>query len=250
MVDEGLGGLAKRWLRSQAKELMARDRHERADAQVEENRTEHAIREKLGEEAVYAAVPGLRDWKERQEAARTAEEAEQERRHQEELASRPLAGFGIALTGDLEGSGSGQLPARVERVPDARWDPETDEEVVTGESLVVDLEPLDGAVPVVAGLALVAWRFAVPGYTGPGTYDLAEILPRREDEGYPVDHDGYCLALGGWDDPLYVDYWSAPATIEVGPDERSVVLRFTGQGAGIGPVQVVAQVNLPQHGVP
>ena len=243
--DKSFGGMAKRWLKAQSKELLTSDRHERAQADVEGNRAEHDIKEKATEEAFLTAIPGLRDLKERSEAAQLARDAEREQRRIDELAARPLAGVGLAVTGDAAGSWAGQLPAKVELRPDYSYD-ENGDEIEIGTILVVDLEARDHDVPLVGGLPLHSWRFVVPGFTGPGTYDLAEIVRRREEEGGYVEYTDWCIALGHPDDPLYWAPDVGPGTVEVGPDGRALVVRMTTQGAGIGPVDVVASVNLPE----
>jgi len=243
--DKTFGGLAKKWLRAQVKELTASDRHERASADVQGERAERDMREKATEEAVLSAVPGLRDWKERQEAQQAANEAEREQRRIDELHARPLAGVGISVSGGPEGSWAGQLPAKVETRPDTEYDEATGEEHEVGRTLVIDLEARDDAVPLLAGQPLVGWRLVVPDYDGPGTYDLAAIVRRREESGGYVEYTDWCLGLGGWDEPLYWGPDTGPATVEVAEDERSIVVRMAVEGAGGGPYDVVAQLNLP-----
>ena len=236
--------MAKRWLRAQSKELLTSDRHERERASVEGNRAEADMKDKVTEEALLTAIPGLRDFKERTEAAKEAADADRERRRLEELAARPLAGVGLSVTGDVEGSWAGQLPAKVELRPDYSYD-ENGDETETGQTLVVDLEAHEHDLPLVGGLPLLSWRFVIPGYTGPGTYDLDAIVPRREEEGGYVEYTDWCLTLGDRDDPLYWAPGIGVGTVEVGGDARALVVRMTTQGAGIGPVEVVASVNLP-----
>jgi hypothetical protein len=244
--DTSLGGLAKRWLRNQTKGLLTTDNQERRRLEGEEWQLEKEMKEEAGAQAVYAAVPGLEDWKDRQEANRTAAEADRERRRVEEVASRPLAGIGIAVSGDLTGHWAGQLPARVETRADTAWDAETGEERPGGQTLLVELTALDHDRPVLAGMPLLGWTFAVPDYTGPGTYDINEIVRRREEEGGYVEYTEWCLGLGSWDEPLYWDSSAGPSTVEIGPDGRAATVRMTMSAAwGSGPTEVVASVNLP-----
>jgi hypothetical protein len=242
--DEGLGKIAGRWLKKSIDELTATDRHERADASRQANVAEHDFKEKLGEEAVFAAVPGLKNWRDEQEAA----EAEREQRRADdaaaEIAARPLAGVGLTLSGSAEGSWSGQLPAKVERIPASAPDPEELEynRFVGEASVRVDLQPPLDAQPVVGGRALVSWTFVIPGYAGPGTYDLTVDGQERQDAGQ-LDPLDIALTLDDYDEPYYW-YADVPGSIDVGDDERSLVVRMT-MGSASGEIQVVASVNLP-----
>ena len=144
------------------------------------------------------------------------------------MQARPLAGVGLQVQGAVEGAWSGQLPARVERTP---------------EGLEIDLVAPLGGQPVVGGAPLAGWHLVVPGHAGPGTYDLQAIAAERAELGDELDPFDQCLALGHEDDPYYW-YADVPGTIEVGDDERSLVVRLTMGSAG-GEVRVVASVNLP-----
>jgi hypothetical protein len=232
MAQESLGNMAKRWLRSQTKELLTTDRRERENADVEGDRIEREMKSEATERAVFAAVPGLRDAVERQEARRAAAEADQERERIEELAARPLAGVGLAISGGIDGSWAGQLPASVEVDDD-------------DGTLRVELDAFDHDVPTLAGHPLVGWHFAVPRYAGPGTYDLSAVAAELEEQGDELDYTEFCLGLGGWDEPLYWTAGTGPASVEVGDDGRSLVVRMAMEGAWGGPYEVVAQVNLP-----
>lgn len=243
--DESFGALARRWVKKSVEELTTSDRHERADASVEVNRTEHDLREKAGEEAVYTAIPGLRDLRDRQEAARAAEVAQRAADEAAEIAARPLAGVGLTFTGQVDASWSGQLPANVERVASTTPDPEELEwNPFAGEAtLRVELTAPIGAQPVIGGLAFARWGFAIPGYAGPGTYDLQAIGQQRAEAGSELDAFDYALSLGTDDDPFYW-YAEVPGSVEVADDEKALVVRMT-MVSSWGELRVVASVNLP-----
>ena len=246
--DKSLGGLAKKWLKAQSKELLAKDRHDRAAASAAGNRAEHDLKEKATEEAIYTAVPGLRDFVDKQEAAKVARDAERAQERRDEIAARPLAGVGLSITdahGAVIGSWSGQLPAQVTTEPEHEYDPDTDTERVTGQALVVDLTPRDDAVPVIANQPLLGWRFQIPAFTGPGTYDLTAVYQGREDSGNGSDYTEFCFGLGGWDEPLYWTPYTGSGSVEVGADGKALVVRLTVEGAAAGPWDLVASVNLP-----
>ena len=246
--DKSLGGLAKKWLKAQSKELLAKDRRERESASVAGNQAEHDLKEKATEEAIYTAVPGLRDFVDKQEAAKLAADAERAQRRVDEIAARPLAGVGLSITdahGVAIGSWSGQLPAQVSTEAEHEYDADADEERVTGHALVVDLTPRDDAIPVIANQPLLGWRFQIPGFTGPGTYDLTAVYQAREDAGNGLDYTEFCFGLGGWDEPLYWTPYTGSGSVEVGADGKALVVRLTVEGASAGPWDLVASVNLP-----
>ena len=243
--DESFGGLARRWMKKSIEELTATDRHEREAADQAQERAERDIQEKATEEAWLTAIPGLRDLKERQEADELARQAQRAAHEAAEIAARPLAGVGLTVTGYVDGSWAGQLPAKVERIAASTPDPEELEyNPWTGEgSLRVELTPPLASQPVIGGLRMAGWAFVVPGYTGPGTYDLMAIAQERAAAGVDLDATEYAFCLGGWEDPFYW-YSEVPGTIEVGTDERALVVRMSAQSS-MGDVAVVASINLP-----
>ncbi len=240
--DKGFGGMAKKWLKAQTDELLAGDREERARANNEAERIEREAKEKATEEAVISAVPGLRDFTDRMEAQKRQDAANREAKRAAELASRPLAGVGLAVTGDLVGSWAGQLPALV-GLDDAGH-------------LWVDLTPLDGQNPMVSGLAFRRWHFVIPRWTGAGTYDLVAILRQLEEEASQAtgeDDDVWLPDSTEWsfdlDETVYdTFYWHPDAgasTIEAGgEDGRQLKLHLAMDSSG-GSIVVVAEVNLP-----
>ena len=246
-ADKGFGGMAKKWLQAQTKELLAKDRHEREAASVAGNHAEREMKDKATEEALLTAIPGLRDLKGKAEAHEAAREAEREQRRLDEMAARPLAGVGLSLTdtsGGARGSWSGQLPAKVHLQPEHTYDDEGNE-TQTGESLVVELDAHDHDVPLVGGTPLYGWRFLIPGYSGPGSYDLSAICRAREEAGYGYDYTEFCVGLGGWDEPLYWTPDVGQGTVDVAADGKSLVVRMRVEGAGDGPFDLVSSVNLP-----
>jgi hypothetical protein len=243
--EESFSGLARRWMKKTVEELTATDRNEREAADFAQQRAEQDMREKATEEAWLTAIPGLRDLKERQEADRIAGEERREAEHAAEIGARPLAGVGLTITGDVEATWAGQLPALVERIAAATPDPEELEyDPWAGEArLRVELTSPPASQPVIGGLPLAGWSFVIPGYDGPGTYDLMAIGQQRSEAGVDLDAAEYAFALGGWDDPFYW-YSQVPGSIEVGADERALVVRMSAQSA-MGSVDIVASINLP-----
>lgn len=241
--DEGIGGLAKRWLRSKVKEMTTGDRHERADASVEANRAEHGMKQQVSEEAMLTAFPGLRRMKEQQEAAATERERQREAERVAELQSRPLAAVDLTLTGAVEGSWSGQLPTRVERRAGAD-EPDEYDPYAQEAQLRVDLTPLDEHLPVFAGQPFLGWRFVLTGYTGPGTYDLEAVGQARETAGHDLDSTEYDLVLGSYDEPYYWYPGAGPSTVTVADDGKRLSVAM-GFGGASGDLRAVAEIRLP-----
>lgn len=245
MGNEGLGGIARRWVKKSLEELTTTDNRARERAGAEQEAAEREFRDEAAGEALLTAIPGLRDLRDRQEASEREREARREADRDAEIAARPLAGVGFQVSGAVDGTWSGQLPAKVERIAASTPDPEELEwNRWAGEaSLRVDLTPPDHSQPVIGGQPLGTWTFVIPGYTGPGTYDLQTIAREREGAGAELDPFDHCLALGHEDEPYYW-YSEVPGTIEVGADERALVVRLTMASAS-GEVAVVASINLP-----
>jgi len=243
--EESFGALARRWVKKSVEELTTTDRHERDAADREQERTERDLKDKAVGEAVLSTIPGLRDFKERQEAAQLASEQQRAADEAAEIAARPLAGIGLTVTGEVDGMWSGQLPAKVERVPATHPEPdELEWNPWAGEaSLSVELTAPPAGRPVIGGAVLFSWTFAIPGYAGPGTYDLQVIGQERAEGGAELDAMDFALALGEEEEPFYW-YSEVPGSIEVAGDERALVVRMTMASAS-GEIGVVASVNLP-----
>jgi hypothetical protein len=243
--NEGLGGIARRWVKKSLEELTTTDNRTRDRAGAEQEAAEREFKDAAAGEALMTAIPGLRDLRDRQEASAAAAESRREAEHDAEIAARPFAGVGLQVAGAVEGSWSGQLPARVERVPastpdadELEWNP------FAGEaSLRVDLTPPDHDVPLVGGQPLRTWTLVVPGYRGPGTYDLQAIAREREGTGGELDPYDHCLVLGHEDDPFHW-YAEVPGSVDVADDERALVVRLTMGSAG-GELTALASINLP-----
>ena len=67
----------------------------------------------------------------------------------------------------------------------------------------------------------------------------------RDEAGNGYDYTEFCMGLGGWDEPLYWTPDTGQGTVEVGADGKALVVRMRVEGAGDGPFDVVASVNLP-----
>lgn len=224
MGNEGLGGIARRWVKKSLEELTTTDNRTRDRAGAEQERAEREFKDAAAGEALMAAIPGLRDLRDRQEASAADAERRREAERDADIAARPFAGVGLQVSGAVEGTWSGQLPVRVDRDDDL---------------LRVELTPPRTALPTVGGQPLITWIVAVPGYAGSGTYDLRALAA----EGVEADPYDQMLALGDEDETFHW-YPEVPGTIEVADDERALVVRLTMASAG-GELTAVASINLP-----
>lgn len=237
--DDNLGDLARRWLKTKKTELLTGNRRERESAEYENANVQRQIGDEVSHRGARAAIPAYREWDDR----RLAAEAQREADELAAIHALPLAGVGLALRGEYTGTWSGQLPCRVSR------DRLDDEEVeaaggAAGEVLRVELVAPPDDVPVVAGAPLFGWRFAIPGFAGPGSYDLGARGEEIDRGDWGLDFSDYELTLGSTDEPSYWTPYSGGAAVEVADDERTLVVRMVVSGPG-GDTDVSAHVNLP-----
>ncbi len=226
--EEGLGGLAKRWLKTQVN--LSLDPHQaRRDADEArriENQMERRVEEQRDRAIADAFLP--QGWKTADLERRTRErEAAAEQRRREQHAARPRADVQATFTGSVTGSFRGGVPI------DVGWPGEP------GEALTVNLEPLE-PVDLGGGHSFEALQFAVPGFAGAGTYDLSAYESRD-------DWDGtwFGLMLDGSEEGYYWTAEYGPGVITVEPDGRTLRVRLAMEDSGSSHVDVDALVVLP-----
>jgi hypothetical protein len=162
--DESIGGLAKRWLKTQLRVHgdPIKGHRDREEAEAIELRIEEKAHNDAANAVVTALMPD--SWKRKLESFERANEEGRIAREQQQRAeheARPRVPLTLSLTGDLTGSLSANVPLRM----DMPYEP--------GDALTIDLEPLE---PVeFSGHQFLGLLFAVPDYNRPGTYDLTEI---------------------------------------------------------------------------
>lgn len=252
MAQEGLGGLAKKWLKAKAQELTTADRQKRDAAEHEADETGRELKNESIGEAVMTAVPGLRKLRDRQQAgAAAAEEAlAQERR--DELAARPVAHLHLQASGAITDAWEGDVPALLEVVapePEATDDegaePYIDPDPYADRPrLTVDLGPLVEASAVPGKVPMHGWWFEVAGFAGAGTYDLAAIgMARRAADAEP-EYIEWELAFGEDDRRFYFQPDIGPSSVTVSADLRrlDVSMSMTGEW---GELTVSATLEVP-----
>lgn len=124
----------------------------------------------------------------------------------------------VALRGKVEGTVDAGLAVQTER---------------DAGSLLVTVEPVD-PVPLRGG-SFAGLTFAVPNYTGPGTYDLSTV-----DVGSQI----YELMLDPAEEGFY---WSAPygpGVVKVSADEATADIRFTYQEPGSNRIELEGVIRL------
>jgi hypothetical protein len=200
--EESIGGLAKRWLKTQLRFHgdPIKSHRDREEAEAIEQRIEEKAHNDAANAVVTALMPA--SWKRKLEGLERANEEgrvarEQQRRAEHE--SRPRVPLTLSLTGDLCGSLSTNIPARFE-MP-----------VEPGAALTIDLEPLE---PIeFNGHQSLGLLLAVPNYSGPGTYDLTEIEARLRDDTW--DPLWFQLSIDTTDEGFFwsPDYGRATITV-------------------------------------
>lgn len=232
MGNEGLGGLAKRWLTSKVKELTTADRRVREAAEYEAEESGRQFRNEAAGEALMTAIPGLRRLRDRQVEHTERAEAERERRVAEELAARPVAGLRLRVSGAVSGEWSGPIPASVVVDPDGSAG---DGDPYAGQdALLVDLRLPAEADERIGGQRFAGWTFVVPGFSGDGVYDLAESGLARRAAGCEPEYIDWELSIGGDGEGFYFQPDAGPTTVHVStaPDgTRTLVVTMSLLGA-------------------
>ncbi len=243
MAKDGLGGLAKKWLQAKAKELTTADRHQRDAAEYRADETARQLKNDSIGEAVMTAVPGLRKLRDKQEASQQQAEERREREIQDELASRPVGQLELRIDGAVDATFRGTVPALLEvREPegdDAEGDP-----FASTPTLVVDLGPVAEQSPVPGGLQVHGWRFEVPGYTGPGTYDLAASGMLRRDADAEPEYIDWQLYFGDEHEGFFFQPDIGPSVVTVTDEPLRLAIAMTLTGS-TGDIRVDAALTLP-----
>jgi hypothetical protein len=228
--EESLGGLARRWLKTQLKfngdPIKSKRLHDETEA------IEQQMNDKVRDDAASAAVAALipDSWKRKIESLERANEEgrlQRERQQREEHEARPRVPFRLALTGSVDGSVETLIPIKID-MPSEPGDP-----------LTVDLEPLE---PVeIGGHIFLGLLFAVPAYSGPGVYDLISLEERLRLETW--DPLWFQLTIDTTDDGLYWSPDYGPATVTV--TETTMQLHMPMSNANGIDVMLDAVVEMP-----
>lgn len=216
MTDEekpGLGSLfgkAKKWLENEVKRSGDREEQEG----IEQDMRQEA--EQMRDDAIVEAIlPGLQ---ERKTAAAAAKEAAD----REDRVSRVVEGSRLTLQGTVEGTVESGLAVKVDR--EDGW-------------LVVNVDTVD-PVPLQGG-TFTGLGFAVPLYTGPGRYDLANAESVEGMDftlfmlGLAEDNEGYL-----W----HPTYGAGVVTVREG--ETAAEIQFVYKTAGAERIEVTGTVAL------
>lgn len=177
-----LGGMARRWLRTKKTELLTGNRREREHAEYEAHQTQQQMADAVIGEAAKSMFPALRHAEERRVQA--AAEADEQRRA--EVGALPRARARVTVRGEgIDGTWEGEVPVRtgVEE-----GDPEP-------PSLVVELVALDDVPIPLGGHRFLGASLRVPGFHGPGDYDLVAILAEHEAAGFGYEPYDWDLAI-------------------------------------------------------
>jgi hypothetical protein len=228
--EESIGGLARRWLKTQLKLHgdPIKSRREQQEAEAIEQR----IHEKAHDDAANAVVTALipESWKRRIASLERANEEGRtlrEQRRRDEHEARPRVPMTLRLRGDITGSIETDIPIRID-VPSE-----------PGDAMTIDLEPLE---PLAVGEhTFIGLLFSVPEFSGEGTYDLIAIEERlRLDSWDPL---WFQLTLDTTDDSLYwsPDYGHAIVTV----DDAAIHLQMPMSNASGLSVSVDLRVAVP-----
>jgi|GEM_PF-5087279 len=230
--DDSLGGLARRWLKTQLR--MNGDPIQSRRQNDEAREVEQQIHEKVEGDAASAVVSALmpESWKRNIERLERANEEGRLQRAQQQRAeheSRQRVPVRLSLAGGVNGTIETLVPIRV------------DQPAEPGEPMTIDLEPLEPLE--IGGHTFIALLLAIPEYSGAGTYDLTEIEQRTQLDGW--DPLWFQLTIDTTDDGLYWTSDYGPASVTV--DETTIHLQMPMSNANGLNVQVDARITLSQQ---
>lgn len=225
----GFGDSLKKFAQSKVTELLTADSDKRADAAASAEAAQTQAKNDLSESLLRAAFPKLGEMADQQEANKVAREAAREQERRDEIASLPLAGVELSVTGHTTGSWTGQLHYGWNEVepnePDPT-DPYTDKPL-----LWFELFAEDAARPQLGTLHLSHWSFQLPGWHGDGVYDLTAIARERETAGAALDYLEWAMDFADADDASFYFHPGAPqstVTVSEGGTRFVAVIAMSG----------------------
>ena len=225
--DESLGGLAKRWLKTQFRWSGGdpmQGRRDREEADRIERQMRNRVKQQRDDAIVDTLLPGFRQ---RQAEAERQRKAESERRAREALERTPRGRVQLTLAGAIEGTIDAEMAVTVTRPEEP------------GEALAVYAQPL---APVeVGGHPFVDLTFSVPRFAGPGPYDLS-ILAANLGDGF--DASQFQLVM---DEGSYF-YWIpdyGPGRADVDVDGRTIRFELVMEDEASRRVQLGGMLTLP-----
>jgi hypothetical protein len=250
MAGNGLGRIAGRWLKTKVAELTATDERARGNAAFASEELEREARAEAVEEAVFTAAPALREFKERQEAARIARDVREAEEREAELRSLPLADIGVRVSGAIDAEMAVSLPTLVRvdqpHPDDEAADPTSDwyDPYGAQPTLVVRISAFDAERPWLGDHQFNEWAIYVPGYHGDGTYDIGAIHRAREKRNAAPEYIDWYLSIDDAEEDFFFDAYSdAPGTVTVADGGRSIALAMTLAGA-TGSLTASANIRL------
>jgi hypothetical protein len=229
-AEDGLGGLAKKWLKTQFNVTL--DPHEGRRQEQEARRIETEMRDRVdqrvGQTAADVLIP--KGWKDKMaelEAYQAQQKLADEQRRREQHEGRPRAQVQLVFTGQATGTIAQAIPVEISRPEEP------------GQALVVSLDPL---APIeFGGHVLYRLVVAVPRYAGHGNYDLAAYEQRDDWDG----GEWFQLTLDTEDETFYWTTDYGPGVVTVDADERTLRISLAMQDSGSRSVQLDGLIVLP-----
>lgn len=232
----GISGLAKRWLKNQ---LSFHGDPRRAHREREESEAiEQEIHDRVEQQAQATvargmfnafAPAGLKKTVADMQRMSAEQKANETARKQAEHEAKPRASTQLRVSGALSGVLAAELPATIYR-PDE-----------PGGALTVELVPL--VVESIAGRNFQALLFAIPGYHGPGSYDLEQMA--RGGAGDDWDPLWFQFVLDDEGEPFYWTPEGGRARIAVAEDEKQLSLTMQMSNASSEDITLEARIALP-----
>jgi hypothetical protein len=162
----------------------------------------------------------LQELAEQQEERQSQKEIEAER--EAEILSLPTAQVQLTATGWMAGQWSGQMHYGWNEISGDGLD----------KLLWFELFAAQGQEPVLDGHRLTHWSFQLYGWHGDGTYDLVDLLRRREATGWSTDFLEWGADFADAEDmSSYFHSGSGPSSVTVGDGGRRFSVSISTSGA-------------------
>jgi hypothetical protein len=172
--------------------------------------------------AAAGEINKLQDLAEQQQAKQTQKEIDAERERNEEVLSLPTAQVQLTASGWMTGQWSGQMHYGWNEISGDGLD----------ELLWFELFAAQGQEPVLDGHRLTHWSFQLYGWHGDGTYDLVDLLRRREATGWSTDFLEWGIDFADAEDmSSYFHSGSGPSSVTVSDGGRRFSVSISTSGA-------------------
>ncbi len=178
-------------------------------------------------------ISKLQDLAEEQKAKQSQKAVQAEQQEQAEIRSLPTAQVQLTASGWMNGQWSGRMHHGWNEISGEGLD----------KLLWFELFAASGEEPVLDGHRLRHWSFQLYGWHGDGTYDLVDLLRRREATGWSTDFLEWGADFADADDMgSYFHSDAGPSSVTVSDGGRRFSVSISTSGA-YGDLLLAAEIT-------